>query len=166
MQVVVEQADRIEKDGWRISNADLCAGVERILNMPRLPKEKIGKAAGSLGLTKSKWAQGTIRGWSVTHEKIESFRGSVPTVPSVPAPCESKGKAGDRYKTEVSPSVPGAVRELCAGDSRGQLENGSVPGKTVGRVSAGTVGTLGTVPQGNNPEFDFNDPDFPDEVTI
>jgi hypothetical protein len=81
MQVVVEEADRIKTDGWRVSNEQLFSSVENKLGMPGLPHAQLGKAASALGLGKCFIGNG--RGRIVTPEIIQEFKTTVGTVGTV-----------------------------------------------------------------------------------
>ena len=85
MQVVIEQAAKIEADGWKISNEELFSLVREKLEMPGLAPEKIGKAAVRLGLSEC-WAASNQRGRTITKENIVSFQSTVGSVGCVGSP--------------------------------------------------------------------------------
>jgi hypothetical protein len=82
MQVVVDEASRIETAGWKISNAKLFSLVGKKLGMPELSSVKIGKIASGLGLPVC-WVTSSDKGRTVTRERILSFRTTVGSVGSV-----------------------------------------------------------------------------------
>jgi len=82
MRVVVEEAARIEADGWRISNERLFSLVEKRLGMPGMSPVKLGKAAAVLGLPGC-WITPKERGRTITRKTISNFNSSVGSVGSV-----------------------------------------------------------------------------------
>jgi hypothetical protein len=145
MQVVVDEAERIGANMLKISNKDMLDLVEKKLGISGLSSVKIGKAASALGLIKAKWAQGSIRGWTVPGEKITSFKTTVPTVPTVPSPCGSKGIFGAGAENDLSPSVPAHSSTQEAGDSGDGSKKDMSPDERIEAMGLGTVGTVGTV---------------------
>lgn len=85
VQVVVDEATKIETAGWKISNQELFSLVEKKLGMSGISKTTLGKAASRLGL--SPCAIGKDRGRSLTSEKMLEFKATVITVETVGKPC-------------------------------------------------------------------------------
>jgi hypothetical protein len=170
MEVVVEQAARIESDGWRISNADLFDLVETKLNMPGLPNRQMGKAASGLGLTSALIGERRLRGRLVTREIINTFKATVSNVSHVSLHCESKMNWRDSTVSQPSrnrlTSLPAGAPEAEVRHVRDSAETVPSHPETVVPQQGETCETFETVPQGNNLEFDFNDPNFPDEVIL
>jgi hypothetical protein len=185
MQVIVDEADRIEADMLKISNRELLDLVKKKLGMSGLSAVTVGKAASALGLIKAKWAQGSIRGWTVPRDKINSFKSTVPTVPTVPSPCESNEIFGDSVEKDLPPSVPADSSTPEAVDSGERTKNALSPDGSIEAIGPGTVGTA--LPEQNfendpssgapagfpteptvaaDDSFDFYDPAFPAVVTI
>jgi hypothetical protein len=77
MEVVVEQAAKIEADGWRISNFDLFVLVAEKPNMPGLSTITFGKAASKLGLSIKLIGERRLKSRLVTKEKIFSFKETI-----------------------------------------------------------------------------------------
>ncbi|MDL2207153.1 DUF3987 domain-containing protein, partial [Desulfovibrio sp. OttesenSCG-928-M16] len=125
MQAVVNHAARIEADGWKISNTDLCSLVENILGMPGLSNVKIGKAASALGLTSSLIGERRLRGRLVTKDAISMFKATLSPTPK------------DTGATHLH-----------------------------SRPVSSPVWTEEAGPQAYAPEFDFNDPAYPDEDRV
>ncbi|MDR3175779.1 MAG: DUF3987 domain-containing protein [Desulfovibrio sp.] len=165
MQVVVEEATRIKAEGWRISNSDLSSLVEEKLSMPGLSKEKIGKAASRLGLTPCAVNKGD-RGRTVTKEKINEFRTTVGTVGTVGKPCTCKGKTDDSSTSQPSATVGRYHPAWGAPTVADGTPTDGCSYETTEPQGIPTVQTVQTVHQGHNPEFDFNNPDFPDGVLL
>ncbi|MDR1241795.1 MAG: DUF3987 domain-containing protein [Deltaproteobacteria bacterium] len=170
MAVVMEQAARIEADGWKIANSTeekdgLLDLVEKKLGMPGLSAVKIGKAASGLGLTSCAVHKGD-RGRTVTKEKINEFRATVGTVGTVGKAHGSKVKIADSTVGQPSATVgvtaPAWPMPTVA-DSAPTVDHQP---ETVALQGAPTVPTVPTDSSGYNSEFDFNDPNFPDEVNI
>lgn len=107
MQAVVNHAARIEADGWKISNTDLCSLVENILGMPGLSNVKIGKAAASLGLTSSLIGERRLRGRLVTQDAISMFRATLAPAPSDTgaAPLHNRLASPPAWEEEAGPQA-------------------------------------------------------------
>ena len=172
MQVVVEQAARIEADGWRISNADLCAGVERILNMPGLSAVKIGRAASGLGMGQCKVDRNS-KGRSVTKETIDAFKSTVRSDRTDRNPHGSRIKSAVGYHFEptasVRDTVPAWAVEESADGPRSNADGMRTDAdrkESVGAQCLRSERSVRSDGSGHNPEFDFNDPGYPDEGTF
>lgn len=88
MAVIVENAARIEADGWKIANSTeekdgLVDLVLAKLNMPGLSDRKIGKAASELGLPPTLIGERRLRGRIVAQEIINAFKSNVSHVSHV-----------------------------------------------------------------------------------
>lgn len=162
MAVVVEEAARIEADGWRISNADLAALVEKHLNMPGLPKVKIGKAASGLGLPTCSVNKGD-RGRIVTSEKIAEFRATVGTVGTVGKHCAPRGKSADSTVGQPSATVGGNLPTWAQPTDADSTPTVGCQSEPIAPQGLPTHPTVPTVVSEDTPVFDFNDPAFPDE---
>lgn len=92
MAAVVVEAEQIEADGWRISNARLTELVNQSLPVAVKP-ETVGKAAANLGLPICLMGEKRLRGRIVSPEKLEAFRTTVSTVSTVSKPCGSKAES-------------------------------------------------------------------------
>jgi hypothetical protein len=165
MQVVVEETDRIEKAGWKISNADLFALVEQKLNMPGLSAVKIGKAAADLGLRPCS-VNSRDRGRTVTREQISEFKSTVGSVGSVGKRCGTKIKDTAGTVGEPSATVGVNLPEMALPTDADSMPTDGMWPEPIATQGLPTEPTEPTVPQAQNSEFDFNDPDFPDEVTL
>jgi phage/plasmid primase-like uncharacterized protein len=164
MAAVVEQAARIEADGWRIKSADLHSMVENKMGMKGLPKDTVAKAASSLGL--GFCFMDRCRARSIQAEKISSFKKAVVGVvavafPTVPRDCTT------------TPPVAGLLQGVVAPYEATPADNTYYTCTTPAVVTESLVAVRQTTPttattpvSGNNPVFDFNDPAFPDEVTL
>ncbi|MDR1685022.1 MAG: DUF3987 domain-containing protein [Desulfovibrio sp.] len=165
MQVVVEEYARIEAAGWRISNADLLTLVQSKLKMPGLSAVKIGRAASGLGLAACSVNKGD-RGRTVTKEKIVEFKATVGTVGTVGKHCGTTGRSV--ADTVGQPSATVGVNFPDPGlptvaDSTPTVD---VLPELLAAQELPTHPTVPTVPQEQPPKFDFDDPNFPDEVRI
>ena len=100
MQVVVEEAAKIEADGWQISNERLFSLVEKQLGMPGLSDVKLGRAASALGLASCVVGRG--RGRTITPEKIKGFKATVVSVVSVETPYTARETSCDRSQSHLS----------------------------------------------------------------
>jgi len=165
MQVVVEQAGPIESNGWRIGNSDFFPLIEAKLNMPGLSSVKIGKAASGLGLPVC-WMTSKDKGRTITQEKISSFKTSVGSVGSVGYPTDTRVSSGEptvgNLLVTVGRNVPAWAQPT---DTNGSPTVPLVK-KGVAGVAQPTEPTEPTVDSGDSFNFDFNDPNFPDEVTL
>ena len=85
MQVVIDEAVKIERAGWKISNSELFSLVENKIGMSGVSKTMLGKAASKLGLTQC--SIGKDRGRGLTPEKIHEFKITVGSVKTVGNPC-------------------------------------------------------------------------------
>ena len=85
MQVIVDEAAKIETAGWKISNNDLFSLVEKTIDMPGVSSTMLGKAASRLGL--GTCSIGKDRGRRLTPEKMHEFKTTVGTVKTVGKPC-------------------------------------------------------------------------------
>ncbi|MDL2279238.1 DUF3987 domain-containing protein [Desulfovibrio sp. OttesenSCG-928-G11] len=172
MQVVVDEAARIEADGWKISNADLCSLVEGKLNMPGLSTVKIGKAASGLGMGQCKVDRNS-KGRSVTKELIDSFKSTVRSDRTDRNPHGSRGKIADGCHFEPTATDRNAVPSWGAANSadgprsdadgtRSDVDRK----KSVDTQGLRSVRTVRSDGSGYNPVFDFNDSDFSDEDRV
>lgn len=128
MQVVVENAARIEADGWRMKSSELYDLVSARLNMPGISQKTVWAAASSLGLGTCFMSRERAR--TIPPEKISSFKSTVVSVvcPTAPTVCEA------------TPTVVPVVSTVVGGDPPVNSDMNSFP--------------------------DFDDPDFPDEVSV
>ena len=110
MQAVVEEADRIAAEGWRISNEHLFALAEKKLDMPGLSNAKLGKAASALGLGHCSIGKG--RGRTVTSEKMHEFKATVGTVGIVGIPYTARKSTVDSTVGQVSATVGSVLPAL------------------------------------------------------
>jgi hypothetical protein len=170
MQVVVDEAARIEGNGWQIANSTekkdgLLDLVKKKLGMPSLSNEKIGKAASGLGLIPHS-VNKSDRGRMITREKILEFKATVGTVGTVGKHCAPRGIKAYSTVGQPSATVGGnhpTWAQPTVADSAPTVDYQS---ETIDPQGLPTVPTVPTDGVGNNPEFDFNDPNFPDEVRI
>ena len=153
MQAVVEEAARIEADGWKISNTDLFSLVEKTLGMPGLSYVKLGKAASALGL--GQCSIGSGRGRTVTPEKIYEFKTTVGTVGTVSIPCAAREITTDGTVGHVSVTVGDASPTVT--DS---APTDAVDLKIVEAQCLPTHPTIPTDDLGHNPDVGFNNFDF------
>ncbi|MCD8245273.1 MAG: DUF3987 domain-containing protein [Parabacteroides sp.] len=143
MQVVIENADEIAKNGGRIANSTLVPQVQRQLNMPTLHNGTIGKAASALGLPS--YSDGG-RGRKVTEEKINEFRATVGSVATVSGLTESTEDTAGRTVSAPSATVGAEASPrqfLTVPDSRNTL---SLPPEILTALGCSTLRTVTTVP--------------------
>ncbi|MDL2317072.1 DUF3987 domain-containing protein, partial [Desulfovibrio sp. OttesenSCG-928-A18] len=172
MAVVVENAARIEGDGWKIANSTnlkdgLIDLVVTKLNMPGLSNKQIGKAAAGLGLPSCLVGERRLRGRLVTAEKIEMFKATVShvshvSVYSVPRVSGRDSTVSEPSRDRLTP-YPAWAEEAEARQCRDSGETVPSQHETIAPQQGETCETCETVPQAHSPEFDFNDPAFPDE---
>lgn len=165
MQVVVDQAARIEADGWKISNADLCSLVEAKLNMPGLSAVKIGKAASRLGMGQCKVDRNS-KGRSVTKETIDTFKSTVRTDRTDRTPYGSREKVADGCHFEPTATDRNSMPAWAVEESADGTRTDADRKESIDTQGVRTERMVRTDDLGYSPEFDFNDPAFPDEVKI
>jgi hypothetical protein len=157
MQVVVDEAARIEADGWRIKSAELHSLVENKIGMKGLLKETVAKAASNLGLGSCYMDRGRAR--SIQAEKISSFKKAVAGVVGVASLTVATKKTTTPPVAEVLQGVvvPGV------GNGTNNTYNTCTMPAVVDKTFVPQGQTTPTTPiSEDNPEFDFNDPNFPD----
>jgi len=173
MQVVVDEAARIEADGWRISNERLFTLVEKKLGMPGLSDVKLGKAASGLGLPPCSFGKG--RGRAVTSEKINEFKATVGTVGTVGNPYAARDCGEDNTVGQLSATVGGVLPSRALPTVADSAPTVGHNPQSIGIPCFPTVPTVPTDGSDNNlqpglsPELDpehFDDPDFRDRVEI
>lgn len=110
MAAVVEEAEQIEADGWRISNARLTELVNQRLPVA-VDARAIGKAAANMGLPTCLIGEKRLRGKIVSPEKLETFKRNVSHVSHVSKPCgirPERGRHDDDHMSQTSHSqTPG-----------------------------------------------------------
>lgn len=174
MQVLVDEAAAIEKDGWRILSKKLHNLACEKLNMSGLPKEKVGATASNLRLGRC-YMDGS-RARTVTPDLMESFKKAVIGVAGVVSLTATTDKATTHVAGEVlSPVVPPgspAARHNTYNTCDAPpvaLENVDTQGQTT--PTTPTTGVLGKMdfntagPQWIPPE-DHVQNNLPDEVLI
>jgi len=84
MAVVLAEADYIEANGWKISNAHLFSLVREKLGMPKLSAAILGRAALAIGLRPC-WIGKDKKGKLVSRKLLNEFRATVGSVGTVGA---------------------------------------------------------------------------------
>ncbi len=164
MEVVVEHSAKIESDGWRISNEELHSLVGRKLGMPGLSPVSIGKAASRLDLPSTLIGESRQRGRTVTPERINSFKTIVSSVSSVSPCCRSKEKSQEQLSPHLSPFCLTSPPETVPRQIRDGSETDAFHLKSVAGQGSETDETDEADASGKS--FNYDDPNFPDEVTI
>jgi phage/plasmid primase-like uncharacterized protein len=157
MEVVVENADTIEKAGWRIPFGELHQLVKQKLNMPMLPTQRTVKAANALKLTAGGW-RGKDRVREVSQEKLSSFKKAVGAVGCVGAPTLATLSAPTDTVGEVLVAVGRQFEPARFTNSTYTASTATVGGESVAAVGAPTVPTAPTlVSEVKFDLCDFND---------